>query len=141
MTASINQKGKSSSVPAGLAIGASVSMAVTAVCSAMIAIFLNRENLTWDQAGYWIMGMLFLASFVGGKCAFGAIKRQRLLVSLMAGMLYWGILLCMTALFFGGKFEAVGETAALIGAGAGTAALISSPIPPKNRRKKGRGYR
>lgn len=141
MTASIRHTGKSTSVPGGLAIAASVSMAVTLGLSAVIGIFLNRETITWEQAGYCIMGMLFLASFIGGKCAYGAIKRQRILVSVMSGLLYWGILLCITALFFGGKFEAVGETAALIGAGAGCAALLFSQNPSKNRRKKGSAYR
>ena len=126
--------GKTMSVPGGLAIGAAAGMVTTAAFSGAIAFYLNCEKISWSQAGYWIMGMLFLASFIGAKAAYGAIKRQRLAVSMLSGLLYWGLLLGLTALFFGGDYEAIGVTGALIGAGTGTAALISG----QNRRISGR---
>lgn len=134
MATTIKPTGKTNSIPGGLAIAASVSMVITFALSAAIAFFLNTEKITWMQAGYWIMGMLFLASYIGGKCAFASIKRQRLAISIMSGILYWGLLLCVTALFFGGDFGSVLETAGIIGAGSGVAALISIP-----KRKRYRG--
>lgn len=133
--------GRAKSVPGGLALAAFVSMSITVLFSAVIAYFLNQEKITWLQAGYWIMGMLYAASFLGGKCAFLSIKSNRLLVSAMSGILYWGLLLCMTALFFGGDFSAIWETAAIIGAGSGTAALISMPYRKNTGKKAGRVYR
>ena len=129
------------SVSGGLAISGAVSMTITLVLSLILAGFLDAEKITWDQAGYWIMGMLLTASFVGGKCAVLAIKRQRLLVSMMAGALYWGMLLSLTALFFGGKFSSVCETAGIILAGSGSAALIMMPINKNTGRKARKGYR
>lgn len=140
MAATWKQAGKARSVPGGLAMAVSVSVLMTIVGSVVIALCLNEEKITWQQAGYWIMGMLLAASFVGGKCAYGAIKRQRLVVCVMSGLLYWGLLLCVTALFFGGKFGAVWETAGIIAAGSGTSALITMPGGGKNRRKTGRYY-
>lgn len=140
MAATIKHTGRANSVPGGLAIAALVSMAITLVCSALIAHTLNIGKITWAQAGYWIMAMLFAASFIGAKCALAAVKRQRFMISFMTGMLYWGLLLCVTALFFGGEFGAVGETAAIIGAGSGSAALISVPHGKKNRIRSGRVY-
>lgn len=137
----IRSSGKASSVPGGLAIAVFVSMITTVVSSALIANALNQETITWTQAGYWIMGMLFIASLIGAKCAFAAIKRQRMVVSMMSGVLYWGILLCITALFFGGKFGAVWETAGLVGAGSAVAALLSLPRTGKNQRKTRMRYR
>lgn len=135
MATRIKPTGKTNSVPGGLAIAAFVSMMITFTLSAIIAGLLNTEKITWMQAGYWIMGMLFLASFVGGECAFVSIKRQRFAISIMSGVLYWGLLLCVTALFFGGDFGAVWETAGIIGAGSGVAALISVPKRKKYRKK------
>ena len=132
---------KASSFPAGMAIAAAVSIVITLLLSAGIAIALQKEWITWQQAGYWIMGMLFAASFIGGKCAFASLKRQRALVSVLSGILYWGILLSITALFFGGNFEAIGETGAIIAAGCSTSALLIKPGAKNNRGKPGRGYR
>lgn len=141
MTNTVKHTGKAWSIPGGMMISALISIITTFIFSVIIATFLYSEKITWEQAGYWIMGVLFTASFLGGKCAYAAIKRQRMIVSLMSGLLYWGILLCITALFFGGQFEAVGETAAIIGAGAGTAALVFGRIPTKQRKKARGAYR
>lgn len=127
MAATIKSNGKASSIPAGLAIAALVSMVITLMLSSVIAVYINSEKISWIQSGYWIMGMLFLASYVGGKCAFASIKRQKIAVSIMSGILYWGLLLCVTALFFGGDYGSVWETAGIIGAGSGVAALVSVP--------------
>lgn len=133
--------GRAKSVPAALALAAFVSMFITATASAAIAYGLNREKITWVQAGYWIMGMLYGAALIGGKCAFRSVKSNRFLISAMSGLLYWGLLLCLTALFFGGDYGPIWETAAIIGAGSGTAALILVPNSKKPRIKKGRAYR
>ena len=141
MTSAIKQTGKAYSVAGGLVIAASVSMMITLVLSAAIAHFLNTEKITWQQAGYWIMGMLFSSSFTGGKCAYISIKRQCFVVSMMSGILYWGLLLCISALFFGGNFGAVWETAGIVGAGAATAALLRAPATKKHTMKARRAYR
>jgi len=128
--------GKANSIPGGLAIAGFVSLMITMAFSAVIAGCLDAEKITWTHAGYWIMAMLFMASFVGSKCAFASVKRQRFAISMMTGVLYWGLLLCITALFFGGDFSAIWETAAVIAAGSGSAVLISYP----SRKKTGRAY-
>ena len=131
----INHTGNAMSIPKGMVIAASVSLLLTLVMSASIAITLNNETITWQQAGFWIMGMLFMASFIGGKCAYLTIKRQRFIVSVMSGVLYWGILLCITALFFGGEFSAVLETAGIIVAGCSTSALLLLPSSKNAHRR------
>ena len=138
MTISMGHSGKAMSVPGGLALAAAVSGAVTAVVTGAIAYFLNAEKITWIQAGYWIMGMLFGASFLGAKSAYGAVRRQRLVMSLLSGLVYWGLLLSITALFFGGDYEAVGETAGIILAGTGCAAVLTRK-KTNHFRKKHRG--
>lgn len=121
------------SVPGGLVLSGAISMGITLLISLLLAKLLDSQKLGWEQTGYWIMVMLFAAAFAGGKVGIAAIKRQRLAVSAMCGLLYWGLLLCMTALFFGGNFNAVPETALIIIAGSGCAAMVSLP------QKQGRG--
>jgi len=141
MAKAMNRTGKIKTVPAGLAIAASASMITTLIFTAMIANFLNTEKITWEQAGYWIMGMLFAASFIGGKVGISAIGHQQFMISAMTGFVYWGMLLCITALFFGGLFDAVGVTAGIIGAGSCSAALHTKPISQKRRKKPWTGNR
>lgn len=141
MNSKMHSTGKTKSIPAGMAISAAVSMTITVVLAAAIAYGLHVQRITWEQAGYWIMGMLFLASFAGGKSGYGAIKGQRCMISLLCGLLYWGLLLCVTALFFGGDYEGVWVTACIILAGSEASALLSIPNSGKRNRKKGRGNR
>ncbi len=141
MTTKIKHTGRASSISSGIAVAASASMVTTIVLSGIIAGFLNNEKITWAQAGYWIMGMLYLASFIGSKFAISTIKRQRIVVSIMSGALYWGLLLCITALLFGGNFGAVWVTFGIIVAGSGSAAILSMPTGQKYGKKQGRVYR
>ena len=140
MAGKLGNSGKANSIPGGLAIALSTSLIITFGLSTVLAYCLNAERITWSQAGYWIMGMLFAASYIGGKCAFTTIKRQKSAVCFMTGILYWSVLLCITALFFGGNYEAIWETAGIIGAGSGSAALISMPKSKKTKRRSHRGY-
>ena len=132
---------RASSIPGGMAAGAGISMLLTVILSAIIAYLIGQERLKWESVGYWIMTILFLSSFAGAKTAFAAVRRQRLMISGMSGILYWAILLCITALFFGGMYDSVVETAAIIGAGSGCAALLIPPEKKQFRPKVKKGNR
>ena len=138
MAITTTQTGTAGSIARGMAIAATISITITIIGSAMIAFCINLEKITWEEAGYWIMGMLFLAAFVGGKVAHVIIKRQQIAVSLMTSFLYWGILLCTTALFFGGNFGPLLETAAIILAGCITSSMVLTPFSKNNKRKNNR---
>lgn len=112
------------SLPGGLSIGAAVSMGITLIAAALLAKLVDMEKLPWEKIGYGIMVTLLAASFLGAAAAYGRVKRQRLMVCLLSGVAYYGLLLALTALFFGGQYEAMGVTGALILAGSGTAGLL-----------------
>ena len=138
MATTIRHNGRTMSVPGGMAIAAIISMGITLLAATVMAAMLNAEKISWQQTGYWIIAVLFLSAYAGSKGAYAAIKRRRLAISLMSGGLYWGLLLCITALFFGGNYDAVPETAAVIVAGSGCAAMVSLPqrqTKPKKKRK------
>lgn len=135
------KSGRAASVPAGLGMSLMATIIITASATALIAIMLSRKTIEWANIGYWIMTVLLLASFLGGKVAINAIKTQKYLVSLMSGILYWMFLLCITALLFGGHYNSVLETGLLIVAGSTAAALLQFPQRVHRMQTKHRSYR
>lgn len=125
------RSGRASSIPAGLGAGAVVSVLVTMVGTAVLAKLLDQETIRWEAVGYGILFMVMLSAMLGGITAMKKIKRQPGIVCLLSGFVYWGILLSITALFFGGQYEAVGVTLLLIAGGSGCAFLLCA--------KQGRG--
>ena len=117
MTGKHKHSGRTSSVPGGLAAGGAVSIAVTAISAAVLAALLDRQLMAWESVGYGIAAMVLVASYGGAITARNRIRRQRLLICLMSGAVYWGLLLSAAALFFGGQFEAVGVTFLLVAGG------------------------
>lgn len=116
--------GKTSSMPGGLAAGAGVSLGLTLGGTGLMAWLVNRELLEMEAVGYGILGMLLMASFLGAMAAFRRIRRRRMVVCLASGGVYLGMLLSITALFFGGQYSGVWTTALLILAGSLTAGLL-----------------
>lgn len=133
-----NQKttGRAMSIPAGLAVGAAVSAGLTVLFTALLAKLLDMETLAWENIGYGIMIMLLLASFFGAIVSYAKVKRQRMLVCAASGAIYFAFLLSITALFFGGQFEAVGVTAMLVMGGSITAGLLGLRSGGGRQRKR-----
>ncbi len=128
--------GKAFSMPLGLLTGSCVSMGITLSASALLAKLIDTEVMEWDNVGYGIMIMILLASFLGAFISYRKIRRQRMLVCGASGAVYLGILLSITAVFFGGQYEAVGVTAALVLAGSLTAGLLDMYAEGKGKRRK-----
>lgn len=121
----VNQKvtGKASSMPGGLAIGWGCSMAVTLLGSVIVAALLDRRIMEMDSIGYGTMLILLLSSMLGATLAVKRIKKQRMMVSMLAGAAYYLTLLAVTALFFGGQYEGMAVTGLVILGGSLAAAL------------------
>ncbi len=130
MTYNRKATGKASTFPVGLVYGAAVSILITLAGTMLIGNMIHTERMHWEQVGYGILIQIVMASFLGACTAYGKIKRQRMAVCLLAGGIYFLMLLSMTALFFGGQYQAVGVTAGLVLAGSGSAGLLGM------RRKK-----
>jgi len=125
-------------VPAGLALGGGFSLLITILSAAVLAWMVDKEKLAWENIGYGIMLTLFAAAVLGARMAYGRIKRQRLLVCALTGVVYLGLLLSITALFFGGQYDGALVTSVLILGGSVAAGLIPSGgqrSSPRKRRK------
>ena len=128
--------GRTSSMAKGVAIGVITSVMVTILSAAILAKLVDAKLLAEEKIGYVILVILLLASYLAGKIAWTKTKRRRLMTCALAGGIYFGVLLSMTALFFGGQYESVGVTALLILAGIGLASLPSLQAGRGGRSRK-----
>ena len=109
----INQKvtGKASSMPAGIGIGTVASIGITLLFSLITAWLMDKEMLPENTIGYCAIVTLLCASAAGSGIASSMIKRRRLLMCGISGIVYYLCLICATALFFGGEYTGMGVTA------------------------------
>lgn len=130
--------GRAASIPAGLAVGALVSMAVTILISAIGAHLIISKIVPQEQIGYCSIFALLAGSILGAVTASKKVKHKNLVVSFLSGLVYFFILLAATALFFGGQYEGMGVTFIVILLGTAAAALITSREGNRrsNRRRK-----
>ena len=116
--------GKAVSIPKGLAIGNGISLGLTLLLSLGLAGLISRERLQWDQIGYGILVILFCSALLGATISVKAVKRQRLMIAMGSGLLFWATLIAITALFFGGQYDGMLVTGLIILAASGTVALM-----------------
>ena len=128
--------GRAVSLPAGLSGAVGISMVATVAASALGAYLVSIEWIAEQHIGIWSMGTLILSSVMGGMTAAQRIKRLRIQMALLNGMIYFLMLLCLTLLVFGGKITGMGTTLVLIGIGSVGGGMLS-----KHERGKGKGRR
>ena len=126
--------GRAASLPGALGIGVSASVIITALSAVIMAHMLEREQITWETAGYGIAAMLIVSSYIGALVSWMRTKRQRFAVCILSGTLYYSILLSITALFFGGQYEGAGVTLALVAAGCGSVGLGDRDITKRKKK-------
>ena len=117
--------GRAMTVPGGLAYSGMQSLGLTILLSGMTALSLHKGFLPIEKSGYVVMMILFFVAVTGGITTAYRIKHQILAVCIASGIVYFLILLSITAIFFGGQYCGVGETGIVIAAGTLTAAVIS----------------
>ena len=139
MTANRKVTGTAVSLPVGLAIGAAVSVAATVFISAIAAHLVSSELIAQENIGYCSITALVCSTLLGAWTAAGRIKRQRFVVSLLSGLVYYLILLSVTALFFGGQYQGMGVTLTVVALASIAAALTAGregkQLRPKRRKK------
>ncbi len=137
-----NQKvsGRASSLPAGLALGGILSLLLTIILAVVTAKLVDVGSLPENNVGYAALLILLLASALGSAVAVGKIKRRRLLVCLASGAVYYGELLAMTALFFGGRYTGMGVTALVVSGGMGLVCLAGMRQGRGQRKRRSAGF-
>lgn len=134
----VNRKvtGTAASMPGGLLWGAAGSMALTVAGAALLSYLILNESIGENSIGYASMFVILASAVLGALVSVSKIKRRRLLVCALSGLIYFGILLSMTALLFGGQYQGIGVTALLVLGGSGTAALLGMRQKKTNKISK-----
>lgn len=134
----VNQKpsGRAVSVPMGLMTGAMVSLGITILLAAIAAKLTQMEVTEEAHIGYYVIVILMAASFAGAFTACKRIKRQRLMICVLSGIVFFLSLMSITALFFGGQYEAVGVTGLLIFCGCMLALLACGNSSRGGKRRR-----
>lgn len=123
-------------IPKGLGLGALISLSVTLAGSAVCAWLLTLEKIGEKDIGYVAVMVLLLSSILGAFVAVGLIKEKRVPICLIAGGCYWLTLLAITALFFGGEYSGVGESALVILAGIVSVALLGLKGDKRTKKRR-----
>lgn len=140
MTVNAKPTGRASTIPVGLAWGAGTAMAGTLLGAGIGAKLMDKGYISWRSSGYAVLVILILSAWLGASVAAGKIKRQRLAVCLASAMIYFIVLMLVTALFFGGKYSGVGETMLLIFCGSMMGIFGKYPGKTKGNPGKTRRY-
>ena len=129
-----NATGKAVSMPLGLSIGLLYSILVLAAGIAVSAKLIESEIMEQAHMGYGILVTLMASAWIGAMAASHKIKRRRLAVCMLSGILLLGTLLAANALLFGGNYRGVGESGMLILCGSTLA--VFSDLQKKGRKRK-----
>ncbi len=123
-----NQKptGRATPMPIGIAIGILVSTVLTLILSGVLAWLVLGEKVSDKSMGYGIMLILLIASVTGSTLSIKTIKHRKMFTGMATGIGYLSVLLMCTALFFGGQYQGVGVTAAVVLSGSLATGLISA---------------
>lgn len=132
----VNKKvsGKAKPIAVGLAIGVLVSLVLTLIGAAVTANLVLSEKFPAESIGYAATVILLIAAAAGAWMAALSVKRRWIMVCLGTGGSYYLTLLAITALFFGGQYQAMGVTALLVLGGCGAVGLLGIT----KEKKKGR---
>lgn len=130
--------GRASSIPWCLAAGLLLSGLLTLTGAALCARLISREVLQEESMGYCAAAILIVSGGAGEWLACRKAQHRRMVVSMLSAFCYLALLLCCTALFFGGQYDGIGVTALII---FGTGCAVGLLGLKKKHRGTGKMYK
>ena len=124
------------SIPMAVLFGVCMSLLVTVLGSGGVSFLIHREVLSETAMIYGVIILLLISSYMGGVTGYRKVNEKRLLVSMLTALIYFLILMIMTAIVFEGKYSGIGVTGMVIFCGAALAAL-----PKKERSREGKRHK
>lgn len=124
MNSRTNRSGRAYSMGAGIAAGGLTSMGITLAGAMLSAAMISGGRIGEAHVGYCSLIIILLSSLLGSLLAAKLIKHRWVYVCTLTGVVYYGVLLSITALFFGGQYQGMGVTALLVIAGCGVSILM-----------------
>ena len=124
MAAKHKSSGRGISVPAGIAVGVAISVAVMLVGALGLACLVMKEIIEIDRIRIFTMGILALSAALGSWIAMRFTNEKRLMVCSLCAAAVYLLLICITVVFFDSMFDKMGAAALMILIGAGVPFLL-----------------
>ena len=127
-------------IPGGLALGILTSILVTLVGTASASWLIAGGTVGEDGVPVVACILQLIGAATGALTSTLCIKKMRLQICMLSGLIYYLTLLGITALFFDGEYAGMGLAALMIVLGCACVAIWA----PNNKypgRKRKRGYR
>lgn len=121
-------------------VGAVISMVVTLALTAVGATLVVSEVVAVTRVKYYVI-LVLLASAMIGTAASAKKSDRKLYIGLIAGVLYFLLLLSVTAVFFEGQYHGIGVSVITVISGCVAAVLLGfreGKRVNKRRRRSGR---
>ena len=106
--------GKTSSIPASLAIGAGAGILVMLMTAALGALAVAQEWINEDAITIVSVVITVLAAAVAAITSASIAGKRKLQISLLSGVVLFLLLLACNAMFFDGQYSSVGGSAIAI---------------------------
>lgn len=137
MTTAKKVRGNAVPMALGILIGVLASLLLTAGLAVLLTWLELNGKIAPKTIGFYVMGVLFIASDVGCWMATIKIQRRWMLVCSVTGAMYYMALLASTALFFGGNYRGTAVSAVAILLGSVAPAAVGLSVA----RRGGKSYR
>ncbi len=113
-------------IPMSIGVGVMISMAGMLAGALALAAVIHKGKMSPDAMGYGVLAVLMISSVFGSLIACTRVSGKRLIVGAVTSAVYLLVLLCMTALFFGGRYQGVAVTALVVLGGGIISALLTT---------------
>ena len=128
--------GRAPSLGKSITAGVLLGTAWTLLCAMIIAKLIDSEMLSMDKVGYASMVSVLSAVFIGASLAGKRAGHMVVQAAAISGAAYFGCLLLVNALFFGGGYSGLGVTLILVVAATGLAVLVAGKRRGRSRRRQ-----
>lgn len=119
-------------------LGAAVSICAGVILCGILALLISNESISETSIGYGTLVVLLLSSAAGALIAIKTGGSRTMILALISALIYFLFLLLLTAIFFGGRYDGVGATAAVIACGAVCTAILSAGVGRKAQKGRKR---
>ena len=131
---------RTTSLPAGIAVGVFTAMITTLCASALTAKMLQYQWLKEEIIAYCAMVILFFTAWIGAAVSYSKIKQHKAMICLIFALSYFALLLGISILFFEGSMSGVGGTVSLIIGGSFLTVFLKTATGKRKIRKKQKRY-
>ena len=88
-----------------IAVGVCVSMISMLIATFILSMLVHHERISVNGFKYGMMVILMVSGLLGSCTAIKRYGEKRVCIGALAGLAYGVVLLGMTALFFGGRYQ------------------------------------